>query len=174
MCLKRQHFLEQVTCTCKKKSLQVCASDKVGWCFRVEWEARCGGQEKKKGDCTALTCKWCTVPEIREKQPTALLLTNISVSHTQTRTLDCQKASYTPTGVNIVQVHLNNFNKRYSMWKLRDTREWASARMGHRYFTVYPKGRACRKANLPNPQLSFCFLHSTWGCVKNLQFTLKR
>lgn len=78
-----------------------------GWVRGKVWRPK----EKKKGDCTALTCKWCTVPEIREKQPTAVFLTNTDGSHEQKRTLDCQKASYTPTGVNIVQIHLNNFKR---------------------------------------------------------------
>lgn len=46
-------FPERVTLTCRKKrkkekALQVCASDKVGWCFRVEWEARCGSQKRRE------------------------------------------------------------------------------------------------------------------------------
>lgn len=61
------------------------------------------------------------------------------------------------------------------MRRLGDNWEWASAKMDHRYFTVcLPKGghigggggQTC----FPNPQLWFSSSHSTWGCVKSLQF----
>lgn len=134
-------------------SLQVYASDKAGWCFRVEWEARCGIQKRKKsGDCTALTCNSCTVPEIREKQPTvASLGKHWHFPQTKKKCGLPESLPHTHIykSVNTVQTHLNNFNEIYSMWKLRDTQEWASAKMGHRYCTVNPKGRAHRKANLP-------------------------
>lgn len=73
----------------KKKTLQVCASDKVVWCFRVEWEARCGSQRERKkkkteqiiksGDSTALTCNISAVQSERQ----LLHLANSGISHKQ-------------------------------------------------------------------------------------------
>lgn len=61
--------------------------------------------------------------------------------------------------------HLNRFNGLRSMW---EKWKWATAKVDQRYCTIHTE----RPTNLPPQPPALIIWHSTWGCVKNLQFIL--